>query len=67
MLNNVYDGLNVKNVYEGLNVENVYEGSKAPKCIYPKSIFAKCTRLARLLSFASLLKNKLAEPTNHQP
>ena len=26
-----------------------------PKCIYPKSIFAKCTRLARLLSFASLL------------
>ena len=26
-----------------------------PKCIYPKSIFAKCTRLACLLSFASLL------------
>ena len=25
-----------------------------PKCIYPKSIFAKCTRLACLLSFASL-------------
>ena len=25
-----------------------------PKCIYRKSIFAKCTRLACLLSFASL-------------
>ena len=25
-----------------------------PKCIYPKSIFSKCTRLACLLSFASL-------------
>ena len=24
------------------------------KCIYPKSVFAKCTRLACLLSFASL-------------
>ena len=28
-----------------------------PKCIYGKSIFAKCTRLACLLSFASLLKS----------
>ena len=27
-----------------------------PKCIYRKSIFAKCTRLACLLSFARLLK-----------
>ena len=26
-----------------------------PRCIYPKSIFAKCTLLACLLSFASLL------------
>ena len=26
MLENVYNGLNVKNVYEGLNVKNVYEG-----------------------------------------
>ena len=25
-----------------------------PKCIYPKSIFAKCTRLACLLRFAGL-------------
>ena len=25
-----------------------------PKCIYQKSIFAKCTRLACLLSFASI-------------
>ena len=28
-----------------------------PKCIYRKSIFAKCTRLACLLSFASLFKS----------
>ena len=27
-----------------------------PKCIYRKSIFAKCTRLACLLSIASLLR-----------
>ena len=26
MLENVFEGLNVKNVYEGLNVNNVYEG-----------------------------------------
>ena len=30
-----------------------------PKCIYPKSIFAKCTRLACLLSFASLFLSHL--------
>ena len=29
-----------------------------PKCIYRKSIFAKCTRLACLLSFASLFKQE---------
>ena len=29
-----------------------------PKCIYRKSIFAKCTRLACLLSFASLFLEK---------
>ena len=29
-----------------------------PKCIYPKSIFANCTRLACLLSFASLSISK---------
>ena len=29
-----------------------------PKCIYPKSIFAKCTRLACLLSFASVFLSK---------
>ena len=28
-----------------------------PKCIYPKSIFEKCTRLACLLSFASLFSD----------
>ena len=31
-----------------------------PKCIYLKSIFAKCTRLACLLSFASLFLEKLS-------
>ena len=30
------------------------------KCIYPKSIFAKCTRLACLLSSASLIYFKEA-------
>ena len=35
----------LKNVYEGLNFDR--------KCIYRKSIFAKCTRLTCLLSFAS--------------
>ena len=30
-----------------------------PKCIYQKSIFAKCTRLACLLSFASLFQHHL--------
>ena len=29
-----------------------------PKCIYPKCIIAKCTRLACLLSFASLFSSK---------
>ena len=33
-----------------------------PKCIYRKSIFAKCTRLACLLSFASLFSEVLIVP-----
>ena len=36
-----------------------------PKCIYQKSIFAKCTRLACLLSFASLF-NRSFWPKNCQ-
>ena len=36
----------LKSAYEGLNAH--------PKCIHRKSIFAKCTQLACLLSFASL-------------
>ena len=34
MLENVYEGLNVKNVYEGLNVENEYEGLNARSKVY---------------------------------
>ena len=37
-------------MYHGSNALQVY----FPKCIYPKGIFAKCTQLACLLSFASL-------------
>ena len=37
-----------------------------PRCIYRKSIFAKCTRLACLLSFASLLKLDMY-PNNFRP
>ena len=33
-----------------------------PKCIYIKNIFAKCTRPACLLSFASLFKHKFHRP-----
>ena len=39
---NVYEGLNVKNVYEGLNVENVYEGLNARSEVYlSKKYFCK--------------------------
>ena len=34
MLENVYEGLNVKNVYEGLNVKNVYKGLNARSEVY---------------------------------
>ena len=42
MLENVYEGLNVKNVYEGLNVKNVYEGLNARSKVYlSKEYFCK--------------------------
>ena len=33
-----------------------------PKCIYPKSVFEKCTRLACLLREALLSKNTVKRP-----
>ena len=42
MLENVYEGLNVKNVYEGLNVKNVYESLNARSEVYlSKEYFCK--------------------------
>ena len=42
MLENVYEGLNVKNVYEGLNVKNAYEGLNARSEVYSsKEYFCK--------------------------
>ena len=42
MLENVYEGLNVKNVHEGLNVKNVYEGLNARSEVYlSKEYFCK--------------------------
>ena len=35
-----------------------------PKCIYQKSIFAKCTQLAWLLSFVSLFHYHILRPEN---
>ena len=43
MLENVYEGLNVKNVYEGLNVKNVYEGKMHPTCVSPKLCEVICS------------------------
>ena len=38
-----------------------------PKCIYGKSIFAKCTRLVFLLSFASLFTAESRGPNYFRP
>ena len=55
MLENVYEGLNVKNVYEGLNVKNVYEGLNARSEVYlSKEYFCK-------MSGPTCMSSKLCE------
>ena len=52
MLENVYEGLNVKNVYEGLNVKNVYEGLNARSEVYlSKEYFCKMYLTSKLCEF----------------